>query len=337
MAEEKSLSVILESAKPELQRLSAKYVNIDRLIGLALEMYKRPDLAKCSPMSILAFCKKCAEWKTDRIGPGGVWPVAFKGELTAIPDWRFLVQKAKDGGAIKHATAEEVFENDVFSYSRGMYPTLEHIPATSNRGEFIGAYCVYTLPDGSKDFQFMAADEIEHIRSLAPGKNSPAWVNHPGEMRKKTVVRRTMKIFEGASVELSKILEADAAAMGYIDVEAVERKPVAMPTALTPKDESVEPPKPSEQKPAAKPEESQTAEEDGVLTVTGLVEAVSEKSGESRGKAWTRYGVKVSGEYYNTFSETIADGCRDAQEKGSEITIEYSVNDKGYKDIVNVL
>lgn len=95
-------------------------------------------------------------------------------------------------------------------------------------------------------------------------------------------------------------------------------------------------PKPKE-KPAARKEESQTGEEDGVLTVTGLVEAVSEKSGESRGKAWTRYGVKVSGEYYNTFSDTIADGCRDAQEEGTEITIEYSVNEKGYKDIVNVL
>jgi hypothetical protein len=224
----------------------------------------------------------------------------------------------------------------VFTYSRGMNPTLEHVPAISNRGAFVGAYCVYTLPDGSKDFQFMSADDIEHIRSLAPGKNSPAWMNHPGEMRKKTVVRRTMKIFEGASVELSKILEADAAAMGYIDVEATERKHVAMPTVIGPAKESpASAPVTEGNQPA--PEEPQTEPTDGELIVTGLVEAVTEKSGEGKKGPWTKFGVKIGDTYYGTFDTKLADKCKDAQENSEEVTLSYKTNDKGYHDIVDVM
>jgi hypothetical protein len=101
-------------------------------------------------------------------------------------------------------------------------------------------------------------------------------------------------------------------------------------------------PKPKE-KPAAKKEEDQPGKpepeqtSDGELIETGLVDAVTEKKGEKNGTAWTRYGVKIAGVYYNTFSDTIANKCRDLQEEGQEVTISYKTNDKGYHDIIDVM
>lgn len=300
-----SLATLLEQAKPEMMRISAKYVNIDRLIGLALEIYKRPDLAQCSPMSVLEFCKKCAEWRTDRIGAGGVWPVAFKGQLTAIPDWRFLIQKAKDAGAIKHATAEEVYEKDKFEYSRGLYPVLNHSPAIGDRGKCIGVYCVYVLPDDSRDFLFMAESEVEHIRSLAPGGNSPAWKNYRGEMRKKTAVRRTMKQFEGASIELSKILEADAQAMGYIDVTATEqRTPIQMPQEI-PESTQADPAKETTSENDDKP-----ADDDSNVDVGRLEDVIVSQSKEGAPKPWKKHGAKISGTIYGTFDVKLGEHAK---------------------------
>lgn len=244
--ESQALAKILNEALPDLKRLAPKYVNVNRLMALALEARMRtPILAKCSIDSIVAFCKRTAEWGTDRIGAGGVWPVPFWSsknncyEAVAIPDWRFIVEKAKKAGAIKHATADIVREGDVFDVVRGLNPDLTHKPAHGGTGAVTAAYCVYTLPDGIRDFQVMWIAELEKVRD-----SSNAWKTYlkdktktcpynywPEEMHKKAVVKRTMKLFEGASIELSQLLEADHVAMGF-DRFGEQPEPIAMPKVL---------------------------------------------------------------------------------------------------------
>jgi len=95
-------------------------------------------------------------------------------------------------------------------------------------------------------------------------------------------------------------------------------------------------PKPKE-KPAARKEESQTEATDGELIVTGLVEAVTEKSGEGKKGPWTKFGVKIGDTYYGTFDTKLADKCKNAQEEGEEVTLSYKTNEKGYHDIIDVM
>lgn len=245
--ESQALVKVLNEAMPDLKRLAPKYVNLSRLMALALEAkIKNPLLAKSSIASVVAFCKKCAEWGTDRVGAGGVWAVPFWNtktgsyDMTPIPDWRLLVEKAKKAKAITHATAEVVREGDRFVYSRGMTPNVSHEPALAATGAVIAAYCIYTLPDGSRDFVVMSRTELDAIRG-----RSQAWKAYlkdtsklcpyntdPEEMDKKTVIKRAMKLFEGASIELTTLLEADHRAMGFADyTEAPE--PITMPKAIT--------------------------------------------------------------------------------------------------------
>ena len=234
--ESQALVKVLNEAMPDLKRLAPKYVNLSRLMALAIDAKMRnPLLEKCSITSVLNFCKKAAEWGTDRVGAGGVWAVPFKNKLTgsydmqAIPDWRLMVEKAKKAKAITHATADIVREGDRFSYSRGMTPDLTHEPALSGTGDVIAAYCIYTLPDGTRDFVVMAAAEIGKVRNSSKARDAGPWVDWPEEMMKKTVIKRALKLFEGASVELTALLDADNAILG---LDLTPQEPIAMPRAI---------------------------------------------------------------------------------------------------------
>ena len=346
-----SLAVILNQAMPELQRMAPKYVNLSRLTALAIEAQQRnPLLSSCSPVSVLNFCKKCAETGTDRVGAGGMWAVPFWNnktssyDMTPIPDWRLLIEKSKKAGAITHATSDIVREGEEFYQERGLAPVLIHKPKLANKGKIVAVYCTYTLPDGSRDFACMDwENEIVPIRNRSkawqnyvkdPKKTCP-WVTDEGEMGKKTVVRRAMKPFEGASPELTKLIEADNEV--YTARPAVEM-PVALPAPAPVEAEVVNPHEPN----PIPPEDPQPPEEN---VEVGLIEAVTEKSGSKAGKdkegnkierTWTAYNVKVNGKFHSTFDTKIAETAQEAHAFQTPVRITYSVNEKGYRSIESI-
>lgn len=65
-------------------------------------------------------------------------------------------------------------------------------------------------------------------------------------------------------------------------------------------------------------------------TVTGKVEAVVEKPT----KGGTRYGIKLGDAWYNTFDRAIGEAARTL--KGAGVTIEYTTNDAGFRDVVSI-
>lgn len=62
-------------------------------------------------------------------------------------------------------------------------------------------------------------------------------------------------------------------------------------------------------------------------SVTGTIEHVSEKHGQSKKGAWTLYGIKVNGEWFNTFSATVGERAKELQ--GRNVRIGYETTDKG--------
>lgn len=66
--------------------------------------------------------------------------------------------------------------------------------------------------------------------------------------------------------------------------------------------------------------------------VTGKIEAVSVKEGTSKkGKPYTKYGIKINGEWVNSFSGSIGTTAEDL--KGEEVTIEFKETDFGKEAI----
>ena len=219
---------LLQRAQAQLAEVAPSHLKPERLTKLMLSAIgKNPKLANCTATSVLQFCMKCSETGLEPIGAGGAWAVPYGAELTFIPDYRGLVNAAIHAGCIKDARAFLVFENDAFNYVLGLDPKLEHAPAKSERGAEIGAYCVYTMPNGEKRFDYMDAEEIEAIRKRSKAGGGP-WSTDLGEMMKKTVVRRAMKPFAGASQHFDAAIEASDTATG-IDFDA-QREPIPMPT-----------------------------------------------------------------------------------------------------------
>ena len=229
-----TLRNILEKSAPKLAEVAPKHLKVDRMIRILLAATMRnPKLLQCSQESILQFALKCSETGLEPIGAGGAWPVPYENrnagtvELQFIPDYRGLINAAKRAGCIKDAYAEVVKANDDFDYELGLELRLTHKPARGNRGDLESAYCIIVFPDDTRRFVVMDADEIAGIRSRSKASNYSPWQTDEAEMWKKTVVRRAMKPFSGASPELTAAIEADNAASGI----TFERESIQMPKA----------------------------------------------------------------------------------------------------------
>jgi len=331
------LAVVLNNEKAAIQALAPKFVSVDRMLNLAVQAISRSqDLSRCSTISIVKFCKTCAEWGTDRIGAGGVWPVAFKTELVAIPDWRFLIQKSKDAKAIKDAFADAVYANEKIQLIGGMYPNLIHEKLPNNRGDVVGVYCVIVYPDDTRNYTYMEWSEIEVIRDRAPAGKKGPWSTDPIQMGLKTVIKRALKPFEGASPELTKIMQADNSALGYIDAEV--REPIPMPTALPPAQTktTATPPAGKTTGTATKPPAKQEEAGEDTVTIIGNVEKVfTAHSKKDDPKLWTRFDITVEGTVYGTFSEDQGDVAKQAGHDETPVEIVAKKNGK-YWNIVTI-
>lgn len=202
------LMVALEAARPEIVALAAGAFNPNRAFAIVVETAKRPELARCSKLSMVAAVKRMAELGTERVGAGGVWLVPYGDQATVIPDWRLLINRAREAGVVKHVFAEVVREGDTFAWERGFNSNLTHKPG-AGRGAVVAAYCVIILSDGEKDFAVMDKAEIDAVRKRSRAGDKGPWVTDYNEMAKKTVVRRALKAFAGADERLTRVLDAD--------------------------------------------------------------------------------------------------------------------------------
>lgn len=336
-----SLTAMLDVTAKELRAIAPKYVNVQRLMALAIEAKQRNHLlANCSPVSVVNFCKKCAEAGTDRIGAGGMWAVPFWSkknqayDMIPIPDWRLLIEKCKKAKAIKHCTAEAVYENDVFEYERGMAPNLVHKPALSNRGKIKAVYCVYTLPDDTKDFAVMDWEsDIVPIRNRTnawkaykeKGYENP-WVTDEAEQGKKTVVKRALKPFEGASPELTQLIGLDNVINGFGDIETIDRVPLAAPRRIgelpAPATSPAEPETPAASTPPVNPPAPERPADAQLSANTAII--VLSKVGQ-KGKRF--YGLAADGQWFSTFSTTL--GARIKDLEGQKMTVKFDAGPKG--------
>ena len=243
MAEEKSTAVATVQnlrammEKPEmlekLQQVAPAHLNVPRVLLLMAAASKRvPKILQCTQASVYEFCMKCSETGLEPIGAGGAWPIPYGDQLTFIPDYRGLVNCAKHADCITDAYAEVVRELDEFDYELGLNPSLTHKPARGDRGELQAAYCVFTLPDGTKRFVVMDGNEVLGIKSRSKAASSGPWKTDEGEMWKKTVIRRAMKPFVGMNTHLDAAIDADDAAGKVIDVD-----PIPMPATTEPDEE----------------------------------------------------------------------------------------------------
>jgi recombination protein RecT len=112
-----------------------------------------------------------------------------------------LMDLAMSTGSIRWAQAELVYETDVFGLNGfDKPPTHTYNPFAKDRGEVVGVYVVVKTADGDYLTETMSIDEVNAIRdrtsawkSWVSKKTKCPWVTDPGEMAKKTCVKRAYK------------------------------------------------------------------------------------------------------------------------------------------------
>lgn len=112
-----------------------------------------------------------------------------------------LMDLAMSTGAIRWAQSELVYANDNFALNGfDKPPTHSYNPFSKDRGEVVGVYVVVKTADGDYLTETMSIDEVNAIRDrssawkawISKQKSCP-WVTDPGEMAKKTCVKRAYK------------------------------------------------------------------------------------------------------------------------------------------------
>jgi recombination protein RecT len=112
-----------------------------------------------------------------------------------------LLDLAVASGSIMWGKAELVRESDDFRLNGfDKPPSHERAPFAKNRGEVIGVYVVAKTHSGDYLTETMTIDDVNDIRNrssawkawISKQKSCP-WVTDPGEMAKKTVIKRAYK------------------------------------------------------------------------------------------------------------------------------------------------
>lgn len=114
-----------------------------------------------------------------------------------------MVELAVASGSVRWVKAELVRENDRFTLQGFDKPPVHDFnPFAKDRGDVVGVYCVAKTADGDYLTDTMSIDEVNAIRDrssawkawISKQKSCP-WVTDPGEMIKKTIVKRASKMW----------------------------------------------------------------------------------------------------------------------------------------------
>lgn len=204
----------------------------DRFLQLAVEMAQKPELASCSPVSVVAGVMKAAQAGLPLDGTHAAL-TPYKGSAQFIPMFQGLIVAAMRNGGVQKIWSAVVYEGDTFRETLGSRPELIHEPAHASRdlSKALGAYACAKLPSGEIVFEFMDRDQILAIKAASKAQKGP-WSdkNAEPEMWRKTAVRRLSKYLI-KSPDFQAVLDADEEIdLGPRDAEASVLPPAGAKT-----------------------------------------------------------------------------------------------------------
>ena len=160
-----------------------------------------PQLAQTTPQSFLGAMMTAAQLGLEPNTPlGQAYLLPYKNhgrlECQFQLGYKGLIDLAYRSGQVTIIQAHEVRENDEFSYSFGLEPTLHHVPARGDRGNVICYYAMFRTKDGGFGFEVMSREDVEaHARqySKSYGNGYSPWSTNFDEMAKKTMLKKCLK------------------------------------------------------------------------------------------------------------------------------------------------
>lgn len=214
-----------------LRSLLPQTMTVDKFQGIVVAaVADNMDLLDCDRGSLLKACLSAAELGLSLNKSMGeadilkVWDGRMKKNVAQFrPRYKGLMKLALQAGEVLKIESRLVYEKDVFEVEEGIEPRIIHKHGLSDRGDMIGAYCVWKLKNGETQFEIMSKEEILSIRNRSSSKTKEGvivgpWKTDEAEMWRKTVVRRASK-YMPLSTEAQRAVMVDNQAEGIIEAD----------------------------------------------------------------------------------------------------------------------
>lgn len=208
---------VLSAAEENIEAMLPQFMKgqAQRLIRRALiTLSKSPDLEGITDEAFRRCVVEAAEMGFA-IDGRLCYVVKYKNTYQLQLDYKAVVAVAKRNRTIRDLDADVVRAGDHFRHGKyGGKNVLEHtFDVTADRGDVVAAYCRVFLPDGSWSYEVMSRSQLDAVQRRAPAQNGP-WKTDPDEMRKKTVIRRKLKLYQD-DPGLMRLLEITAVEDDY--------------------------------------------------------------------------------------------------------------------------
>lgn len=199
----------INDVAPRFRAVLPRGWDMDRFTNLVLSCVKRePKLISCfgtpqGEASLIVAALQCAAIGLEPNTPlkeASLVPRRNKGvdECQLMIEYRGLIKLARRSGELSTVTAEVVRDRDEFSYTKGLEPTLRHVPYDGDEdpGELTHCYAVAVFKDGGKQFVVLSRREVynEHRAKSDSWRNERSrpyspWTQFEASMWRKTAVR----------------------------------------------------------------------------------------------------------------------------------------------------
>jgi recombination protein RecT len=242
---ENFLDPVLDDIEKVIPKNTITAAALTRIVVTA--MNKTPSLRQCSKGSILACTLDIASIGLMPNTPQGfayLIPYRHDGvvEATLQIGYKGFCELSYRSGQVKMIQADVVREGDEFDHEKGTETHIRHVkslvPGRASRN-LIAAWAAVELIGGGRNIEIMDAEELAKIQKIAERtKASPAWTQWPDEQRKKTVLKRMLKVLQvGSTPQIQKALEIEAQA--FTPIEDVTTPAVPLLTSEDPPEHEV--------------------------------------------------------------------------------------------------
>lgn len=221
-------ALLRDDRQEQLVALLGDSIDPDRFRAVVLNtMVRNADLQQASLESVLDAIRVSATLKlepTGILGEGYILKYGSTAQFEA--GYRGLMKLARRSGQVSAMDAQVVYANDPFDIQLGTEPRIDHRPTVEGeRGAYRGVYAWARLTTGELVIEWMTEADVQAVRKVSRNGSGPSspWVNHYGEMARKTVIKRLMKRLPlGADAEYALRHEAE---------QEATQEPVRRPSA----------------------------------------------------------------------------------------------------------
>lgn len=206
----KQLQSVLPAIKEKMKSAGMDVQAIEREASFALQaIANNPQLAECDPSSVGAAIVNIANiglTLNPAANEAAIVPRWVRGQgkiATLQPMYQGLAVLAMREGIVTQIVTQLVYQKDdiTVDLADNLRPVIHKTNPFGDRGSIVGAYAVATDRYGNRQAEVMTIENIEFIRDMSDGYKAYAagkikahpWVDHFGEMARKTVLKRLVK------------------------------------------------------------------------------------------------------------------------------------------------